>query len=176
MMPAVDFYLNDFMVEQPRPIELALFSSRSRRLESASFMCEQSSLAFGALAQAYEPGMIGERPLTDSFWRNIDAISNAADAAKNSNMLTDPAEERITEVLHEIGEALRLTKKSVADLQAKDMTMSMPFFHSEALIKLRGVSDFFAELARERKKVVFQPPEHGAKPWGEEMRHESKPY
>lgn len=180
MMPAVDFYLKDFMVEHQRPVELALFSSRTRRMEVASFACEQSSLAFGSLAQVYEPGMMGQRILKDSFWGSVNAIRNAADAAKASNMLTDPAEERITEVLREIEEALRLTKKSVADVQAKDLAMTMPFFHAEALVSLRGVSEFFAELARERKKVVFQHQgaldHHAVKRWDAEMRPEAKPY
>lgn len=180
MLPTVDFYLNDFRIEQARPIELALFSSRTRRLEGAAFACEQSSLAFGALAQVYEPGM-DQRVMTESFWGNLLSIRNAIDAAKAGNMLTDPAEERITEVLREIEEALKLTKKSVADLQAKDVGMNMPFFHTDAVANLRGVSDFFAELSRERKKMVFHPTETfqpRRDPWASpEMRPEqSKPY
>lgn len=155
MLPAVDFYLDDFWVNKQRPIEMALFSSRTRRLESSSVACEQASLAFSSLSQAYEPGM-DRHLLTESFWGNLFAIRNAVDAARASDLLTDPAEERITEVIREIEEALRISKKSVADLQAKDFGMAIPFFHTDAPVKLRGVSAFFEELARERRKAMFR--------------------
>lgn len=159
MLPVVDFYLSDFSVPgPPRPVEQALFSSRGRRMDTAATACEQTSTTFGAMAQAYEPGM-DQRLLTDAFWVSLDSMRLAASAAKNSGMLTDPAEERINDIVREVEQALALTKQGVTTLAVKDQVGAMPFFHSEAQAKLRAMTEFFTEIARERRKVVYQPRE-----------------